>query len=68
MNVTKITYEQYVSIVECGGKAFAFFVNEDADDEAGDAEHALQCLTKGVYDASPDRQHKTGQRCYTLTE
>lgn len=67
MNATKITYEQYVAIIESGGNTYAFYVNEDADEE-GNAEHALRCLTTGYRDERPDGQHVTGQRCYTLTE
>ena len=66
-NVTKLTYAKYVSIIECGGKAFAFYVDEDGDEERN-ADHALVVLTSGTYDQFPDKQNLTGQRYYTLTE
>ncbi len=68
MNVTKITYEQYVSIIECGGKAFAFF---GAQGGHGDIEHAHRWLVEeGVSDERPDPRshHQNRQVCYTLTE
>lgn len=68
MNVTKITYKQYVAIIECGGKAFAFYTGDTTTDKE-EREHAISVMSgpNGVFDELPDKE-RDNQACYTLTE
>jgi len=67
VNVTQVTREQYVAIVECGGKAFGFSGvcserHPDNDDYA-----RVSMVDKGLWDdiIDPDFAHWV---YYTLTE
>ncbi len=68
MNVTKITYKQYVAIIECGGKAFAFYTSDKTTDKT-EREHATRVMSGpiGAFDEFPDKE-RDNQACYTLTE
>lgn len=68
MNVTKITYKQYVAIIECGGKAFAFYTTDKTTGEV-EREHATRVMSgpNGAFDEFPDKE-RDNQACYTLTE
>lgn len=68
MSITKITYQQYVSIIECGGKAFAFYTADTTTDKTA-REHATRVMSAphGAFDEFPD-EGCDNQACYTLTE
>ena len=67
MNVTKLTEEQYVSVVESGGKAFSFHPDYCKAIGKSEEDTAYKCLVNdGDYDDWPDLCETYVY--YTLTE